>query len=514
MRSLLLVALVACTPVRGSGDIGTVRTKAPPQVQVPPAPPLVERAPAIAPVVSPRIELAVSAETEYRALGVHDARLDAVAADLARFADAGGSADSGIAERLLRLHGIVEPVEHVATATTRAELDKLWWDEQNRPNARWAVATTKTGVIGVLVYAAFITLDPIPREGTRWTFAGTFQPHVDNPQITVDGKRKLPVKVEGHHFTGELACPSPGQHLVSIEVFDTKRTFLPAVVFPVYCGVALAKLTGEPFANLASVTPETFPDRLVGIIDRERAEVSLPPLHWNTMLLRATETMLADRSERRMSAPEWHVKQAGIRNPYVQFTVVHADSLAGVVSKVLDDSAQNEKYFDGHNSDVAVAIKPVADGYWVSVGYLAVPTVLDISDVQEILSKRIRAVQEKRYSDRAGANTAIYEWPTLSMAATKFARQIAIGWTPEAIQEEYKRTYWEYALSIENSIDLDNFDLEPILKKHDFYHWGVGIAQAPQDGPSAGMFYIVIYYVSEDGRDSYRELMTNRSEKR
>lgn len=506
MRCTVVLALVAaCTPVRGSGDWGAVRTHAPPAIQVPPGPVLVERAPAVAEPILPRIELAVSAEATYRALEAHDARLDAVAADLARFADAGGSADSGIAERLLRMHGILEPVQHVATAPDRASLDKLLYEEQGRPNARWAYASTKDGVIGVLVYAAFVTMDPIPREGGSWTFSGTFQPHVSDPRITVDGKTRLALTIHDHRFRGDLTCPSPGQHYISIEVFDVKRTFMPAIVFPIYCGVAPAKVTGEPIANLAAMTPGKFQDRLVAIIDRERQAVGLPAMHWNSLLLGATESLLADRAEHRASSPDWHVRHVGLRNPYAQFTVVHADTLAGIVSKVLDDSTQNEKYFDGHNADIAVAIKPGDDGYWVAVGYLAVPAVLDISDVQAILSRRIRTYQMARYRDRPGMNTEIFEWPTLSMAATTFARQLALGWSVKAIHEEYRRTYWEFAISIENAIDLDNFDLESVIAKHEFYHYGVGIAQAPQDGPSAGLFYIVIYYGTESGSDNFNE---------
>ena len=44
------------------------------------------------------------------------------------------------------------------------------------------------------------------------------------------------------------------------------------------------------------------------------------------------------------------------------------------------------------------------------------------------------------------------------------------------------------------SIDLDNHDIEPTIAKYDFEGFGLGLAQSPQEGPGAGLVYIVVYF--------------------
>lgn len=452
----------------------------PVKLNLAPAPVLIEREPAIPPPVAPRIDLAIKAEAAYRMLGAHDARLEAVAADLARFVDAGGTVDNSLADRVLRMHGIVEPTQHVAVAATRKELDAQFADERAMTNARIAVAATKTGVVGVLVYAAFVHLDPIPRSGGQFHIAGTLDREVTNPRIIVDGTVNEAVTVDGASFRGDLTCPSAGQHAIAIEV--DRGDVSPRVTFPVYCGVAPDRLTGEPATNL-DVVPEQMPQQLVGILDRERTAVNLPALHWNKLLERATASIARDRANRVESALDWHTKHAGILDPFVQYTVVHGVSFADAISQVLDDSKQNQKLFDGHNSDVAIAIVADDRGYWVAVGYLAVPVIYDLTAVQHIFSSRVLNARRDATED-----------PELSTAATAFARQLALGRPVADVLAEFKPSYRNAKVSAELSIDLDNYDITPVVAKYTFARYGVGLAQAPQDSASAGLIFIVLYF--------------------
>ncbi|HEY0254991.1 MAG TPA: hypothetical protein VGC41_25870, partial [Kofleriaceae bacterium] len=418
-------------------------------------------------------------------------RLQAVAFDLARVLDANGNADNAIGTRLLHLHGIAESAQHVATAATRQEVDKLFADDLKLVNARTAYARTKHGVVGVVVYAAFVNVDNVPRSGEHFRIAGTMATDVSDPRVTVDGEEHLPVTVEGHAFHGELACKTPGQHYIAIDVTDPAHPEAPPRVgFPVYCGTPPTKITTEPLPNL-DVTPEQMPERLLAIVDRERVAVQLSVMHWSPLLEKATETLAQDRIERRSSELEWHVKNAGILNPFVQFSTFHATSFADAVSKLLDDSAQNQKIFDGHNTDIAITIKPEAEGMWVAVGYLPVPTIHDLPAVQAIIAKRIIAIQAKRF----GPDVTVTEDPALTKLGTLFGRELAKGLTVDAVIQTFRFEYPGYSVSAEMSIDLDNYDITPIVSKLQFRSFGVGLAQAPQDGPSAGLVYIVLYYV-------------------
>jgi len=485
--------LVACTPVKGSGN--PHEAPPPPHILWTDAPTLVERPAAAAPPVAPRIELDVQFEPSYRALAPQDPRLDAVARDLARVADAGGSIDNSIADRLLHMHGIVESAQHVAVAASRQELDKQFAGERKLANARLAVASTSSGVVGVLVYEAFVSLEAVPRSGGAFSITGTIATEMTDPQITVDGKAKLALVRDGRGFHSELSCPSPGQHSIAIDVTDPKRGTSPRVVFPVYCGVAPTKITSEPVANL-EVTPERIPDRLVGILDRERAAVSLPALHRNALLELATATLVEDRAKGIASPVEWHVKHAQILNPHLQFTIVHGRTFGDVVGQILDDSHENQKLYDGHNSDVAISVTTGGEGYWVAVGYLAIPTIHDLGAVQQIIAKRIVAIQAKHVHDRTSV-----EEPELTTAATMFARQLARGRPVADVMKEFEDAYRGYTVQAMESIDLDNYDIEPVVTNNDFADFGIGLAQAPQDGPGAGLFYIVLYLAPAGAAD-------------
>lgn len=492
MRAAWIV-LVACTPVKGSGN--PREAPPPPQILSTGAPKLVERPAETAPPVAPRIELDVETAQAYRALAPHDPRLDAVARDLARVADAGGSVDKSIGDRLLHLHGIVEAAQHVAVAATREELDKQFAAEQSLANARLAIARTTAGVVGIVVYQAFVNLEDVPRSGGSFSLTGTIATNMTDPRITIDGKARLALVRDGRGFHGELSCPSPGQHSIAIDVTDPARGTSPRLLFPVYCGVAPKKITSEPIANI-QVAPEQIPDRLVGILDRERVAVSLPVLHHNRLLEHATATLVADRAKGIASAVEAHAKRANLLNPFVQFTIVHGETFSDAVGQILDDSRENEKLYDGHNTDVAISVSAGSDGYWIAVGYLAVPTIHDLDAVQRIIAKRVIAIQARRVHDRTSN-----EEPELTTAATMFARNLALGRAFDDVKIRFGRTYGHYKVAAAISIDLDNYDIEPLVAKYDFEDFGLGLAQAPQDGPAAGLVYIVIYFAPVSDSD-------------
>ncbi|MFT3694146.1 MAG: hypothetical protein QM831_13460 [Kofleriaceae bacterium] len=486
MRAWLLIALVACEPHHSRITIQMPVSASPGiATSAPAAPILVERPQPAAPTVAPRIELDVRSETAYHTLAEHDPRLDDVARDLARVIDAGGSADKSLADRLLHMHGIVESAQHVAIAATREDIDRAFAGEANLVNAQITIAKTRTGFIGMLVYLGFVNLDGVPRVGGHFPIAGTFASDMTNLRIVIDGKTPQSVVIDGHAFHTELSCSSPGQHAISITVTDPKRATSPRVTFPVYCGVAPAKVTAEPMTNL-DVTADQIPEQLLGILDRERVAVSLPALHVNSLLGQVTTSLNDDRSKRIASVEAWHVKHAGLSNPFVQFTTVHAETFSDAVSLILDDSTQNQKLFDGHNTDVAIAL--VQDhGYWITVGYLAVPVVHDLVAVQKIIANRIHGSHAERVEQAA-----------MSASARVLANQLAAGAQIDDLLTTRKKTFTGYQVSAEMSIDLDNYDIGPVIAKYDFAKFGVGLAQAPQDGPGAGLVFIVIYFAPPD----------------
>lgn len=457
---------------------------------------LVQRKPVEVQPVQPRIKIPVQAEYYYHQLVEHDPRLDAAARDFARFLDAGGLPDRDVAERALRLHGIVEPIHDVVTASTSQELDKILWDDANHANARWSYAPTARGMVGILVYAFPVNLDYVPRSATELKLAGTFDPTKSAPRIKIDFKEPVPVTSDGDAFHADYACKREqmGVHLISIEVTDPKRIFMPLAFFPVYCGVdAPSTLVGEPALNV-DVPDDRFASRLVEIIDRERAAAKLPAMHWNPRLLDVTTTMLADHSRRVYSDPNWHLHKALLKNPFVEFTEFHVASLGGAVTRIIDDEVQKQKYLDGHNTDIAVAVKKDTTGYFVVVGYLKVPNIQDVPSVQPIISARIKALKNRQYRVVPAADRGIREAWWLSTVATVYARELATGWSFDTLHSRDAIFFHTTGITADIAVDLDNFSLEATIAKKEFWVYGVGIAQAPQDSAFAGLIFVVVLY--------------------
>ncbi|MFT3694147.1 MAG: hypothetical protein QM831_13465 [Kofleriaceae bacterium] len=457
----------------------------------------IARSPVPPPVIAPRIVLDVAAEQAYRGLADHDdPRLTAVATDLARYVDAGGLATTAVTEQLLRLHGIVDSVQHVATAATQDELDTLFLDEKNHTNAQIASAPTQHGVVGLVVFAAPVTVTSIPRAGDHFDLAGTYADGMSSPRITIDGKDKLHVDLEDHTWRSALECKQDGEHSVAIEVTDPKRDFMPTIIFPVYCHVDAPKvIAGEPRTNI-EVSPDRVTAQFVAILDRERATAKLPAFYWNNRLASASATFLKDRSERRMTAANYHLRKAGLISPQTNLVAFHVDSLASGVSRILDDATQRDKLLDSHYTDLGITVKPDSDGYWMSIGYVAVPPIVDPIALKAKLEKQIIDLTIDRYAVQpdGGTELKIRTNKMMQDVARNMAKSIALGWSSDSIAKETRRTYGFLDLSINSVADLSTFDLASILKKHEFQRFGVGVAQAAQDGPLAGMIYIVIAF--------------------
>ncbi|HEY0250106.1 MAG TPA: CAP domain-containing protein, partial [Kofleriaceae bacterium] len=348
--------------------------------------------------------------------------------------------------------------------------------------------------------ASPVRVTDIPRAGDHFELAGTFADGVSSPRVTIDGKDKLPVALEDHAWKTELACPSPGEHSVAVEVTDPKRDFMPLVIFPVYCGDAPATIYGEPRTNL-DVKPNAVAGRFVAILDRERAAAHLPALYWNSRLAVATATFVSDRSEHRNTAPQFHLRKAGIITPQTNLTVFHVDSLASAVSRILDDPDQRQKLLDPHFTDVAVSAKPDSDGYWMTVGYLAVAPVIDPIAVKAQLTQKILKLTEDHFKPGIVSEHGTTSNTNLSNTAGRMARDLAYGWRSETVSKElflYPENQREgVSISIDAAVDVNALDVSKTLAKHaDFLRFGVGVAQAGQDGPLAGMIYVVTTYSS------------------
>ncbi|HEY0253173.1 MAG TPA: hypothetical protein VGC41_16680 [Kofleriaceae bacterium] len=477
-----------------------------------PPPPLVARPAEVAPPVAARVELEVIPENTYRSLVKDDPRLAETAGDLSRYADANGEVDDGIAEQLLRVHGIVDPVQHVAIAATEAELDALFHDEQNHSNARWASSPTKEGVVGILVYATPIQLADVPRSGEHFTFKGTFPKHdISAPRVTVDGKRHLGVDATDSDWKAELACPSPGKHDVAIEATDPKLDFIPMVIFPVYCGVVPSKVAGEPRANLEAIAnansqeAQRFAHQMIAILDRERARVDLPALHSNVRLQRATDAMLDDHLRGIESEFPFHLHRASLLTPDATFTKFHVTSLARAVSRILDDEAQHAKLIDGHNSDAAIAVRIDDKGYWVGVAYMVVPPPLDLPVVKDLFAKKITAFERKRFEAKEDVLPNVRESAYLSGPAQGLAVELAKGWGIEQLAAEFRRGY-SFGLVTDSTDDIYTYDIAALAKKNEMSRFGLGIAQAPADSAFAGRIFIVIVFAPVAPAQQFRAL--------
>jgi uncharacterized protein YkwD len=261
-----------------------------------------------------------------RAVLVEDARLDAVALDIARMTTDKEVSASSVVTFLLGYHGVVEPepnlimmkggqgseasaveelgrqLSQIPTASAWREVGIGLW----RSNDAWSAV--------LALQERNLSLDPLPRalrSGGQTTISGRVSGAYASPEVLITppqgGVQRLLAQVHGPSFKAALACKlGDGAYQVEVVAEDQRG---PTVLanFPVYCGIAPPlRLQVSPLRAPITSDPEEIAQQLLALMDRDRAASGLPALQRDARLARVARAYSREMAE---SSEVAHVSQ-------------------------------------------------------------------------------------------------------------------------------------------------------------------------------------------------------------
>ena len=455
-------------------------------------------------VFSGLIELVGSDNSELE----RDPRLDAVATELSAMASKGAALDSGLVEFALGQHGVADAatlVLAVKATEPPAIVDEVkpeLGDALRPANARVGLGGMSPMVL-VVTHASLATLAPLPRS------------------LPVHGEVEIDVALANHtpklsvmHDDGSLEhladhrfrCGKyDGTQWVSVdsgEPMDDPHRLATVLVFSIDCGAPpRTTFYVEPRANtLDARDPE---QRLVEIIDRERAAAQLPPLAIDQ---RAVDAARAAANRMRAAGRVAHddngstvgsrLLDAGVIPPVAREATLHASDLATAAELLMNEPGYREAMLGRDVTHVGVGIARDDHGeLYVAVELVQIVPPIDVARLRRDVAARIR----------------IDELQVLDHVADVFARDHARNW-PDAdvfehatdeIPEGFAHVQRYMTLLLDDSIDKVDFG-SPDRRADGA---GIAVVQAPRDGANAGRTYVVIVYAR-------RTFNTNAHDKR
>jgi uncharacterized protein YkwD len=231
---------------------------------------------------------------------VPDARLDRVAADLARVMPDGGLPPLELLTFLLRHYGLPEPEPHVMViqggSGAAGEGDIVTRVRERLPDifsqGRWdrvAAGVTRDGPrasVVMLMQEVFVDLEPVPRQvraGGTFRVNGRIRRGVRNPQVVVTpprgGVREVRAAETRGRFETTVGCTEGnGEYQVEVVGQDASGPVVLAN-FPVWCGTRPP--TRAPVAAAEPVDPQDPGEaerELFDLVNGARKQQGLPPL--------------------------------------------------------------------------------------------------------------------------------------------------------------------------------------------------------------------------------------------
>ncbi|HEX4452193.1 MAG TPA: CAP domain-containing protein [Kofleriaceae bacterium] len=442
-------------------------------------------------VFSGLIELVGSDNSELE----RDPQLDAVATELSVMASKGAALDGGLVEFALGQHGVADMATLVlaAKATEPAaivdELRPELGDALRPANARVGIGGMSPMVL-VVTHASLATLAPLPRSlPVHGEVAIDVKLEAHAPKITVthdDGSLEhltdTRFRCGGHKGTQWVAVDSG-------ELTGDPPVSTIVLVFSIDCG-APPRTTYyvEPRANTIDARdPE---QRLVEIIDRERAAAQLPPL---AIDLRAADAARAAANQMRATGRVAHAQagstmssrllDAGVIPPVAREATLHAPDLATAAELLMNEPGYRDAILarDINHAGIGIARDDHGELY-VAVELVQIVPPVDVVRLRRDVAARIR----------------LDKLQTLDHVAEIIARGHAHGWrdadvferATAEVPEGFAHVQRYMTLLLDDSIDRVDFGTPD--RRADTA--GIAVVQAPRDGAYAGRTYVVIVY--------------------
>jgi uncharacterized protein YkwD len=442
-------------------------------------------------VFSGLIELVGSDNSELE----RDPRLDAIATELSAMASKGAALDGSLVDFALGQYGVPDAATLVLAAKAtepQAIVDELapeLGDVLRPANARVGLGGMSPMVL-LVTHASLATLAPLPRS------------------LPVHGEVDIDVKLDAHapklvvtHDDGSVEhladhrfrCGTyKGTQWIAVdsgEPLDDPHRLATVLVLSIDCGAPpRTTFYVEPRANTIDARdPE---QRLVQIIDRERAAAQLPPLLIDQ---RAVDAARAAANRMRAAGRVAHVEagstvgsrllDAGLIPPMAREATLHASDLATAAELLLNEPGYREAMLARDVSHAGVAIARDDHGeLYVAVELVQIVPPIDVARLRRDIAARIRLDNLKVLDHVAEviAEGHARNWPD----ADVFER------ATDEVPEGFAHVQRYMTLLLDDSIDHVDFGAPD--RRADAA--GIAVVQAPRDGANAGRTYVVIVY--------------------
>ena len=444
-----------------------------------------------------------------------DARLDAVAGDLAAVVANGAALDDdGLVEFVMHAHGVIEPAarviavrgqspaELVATATAQLG-DSLFYG---------SVHVGIAGGIVMITHRALVTLLAVPRfvpAHGDFELEGVLDPGFHAPRVTIthDDRSVDHPAVTSHaaEFRAPFACGAhAGTQWVLIEGCDDNNVVYRLALVPISCGITpAATFRVEPLVNATTADLET---RLDLIINRERAAATRLPLvvadpRARLAAITYAQTMGAAASvshELGGTTPAMRMRSAGLIPPFMLEATLQAATLARASEILMNDPVYRADLVSPSITHVGVGVVRDAHGeLYVAIELVQIAPAIDPVNVRQVLLDNIRA------SSPMGMNSKIDR--LLQKLATRYARDLAAGWREDtlwvATTKDVNLAFARYKHAKKSTVvvlDPSKLDVRGIIGDRRFHELGIGVAQSGRNGALAGRIWVVVFFGERD----------------
>lgn len=453
-----------------------------------------------------------------------DARLYAVARELAEVTPEDAPLAYRLVEFALQRHGIIEPSPHLVViwgpiddpASILAQLERrLGGLLSERDFVRLGIGTARRGAAGDVTVLAFQTsyLDtqPIPRvvaAGGVARIEGRLEPGFTDPHLFVtreDGAVDRPTlaRLEDGGFRAAVACGGHrGRQQVEITASDRSGSSVLAN-FPIWCGAEPPRsvsvdLAGDDSVPIASA--EEAEERMLALVNRDRVAHGLPPLERDPRLTRVARAhsqdmietgVVAHVSERTGDASD-RVRAGGIKTSVVLENVARAYGVGEAQEGLMNSPGHRANLLAEEATHVGIGIvlgEEVAGRreLFVTQVFSRVPGPIDPAGATRTVASVVQSLR------------SLEEDAVLGTIAQGFAREVASGVsTADAGARAAKRLdqaarHLSRVTTLMTTVaDLSAFDPAGSLRDAGLTHFGVGVAQGDHDVMGEGAIYVVV----------------------
>lgn len=539
-RALALLVLIACSgpPKRvgtepswrtGSGTTATTPTPAGPVTFAPGAQPATRYNEPITPpphtALNDAVIAAVSdaAKKANKAPPIADGRLFRACGELAEVVPEQGVISYGLVEFALQRNGIVEPSPHLL----------VLWGDLDQPQAiidqlapRFAEmfadgATSRVGIgavkraadgSGAIVFAlqgSGVTTAPIPRSvalGGSFTIDATIDAHYKDPEVFITRDDGTTQRIEPHAtknaFVTSVQCPTKGRQQVEITWIDPESGSTVLANFPVWCGMEPpVTITVEPSRDDEPIpTREEAEERLLGLVNRERAASGLPALVADEAVravsrahseeMRRTK-VVAHVSPTTGSAAD-RVRAAKIKTAVVLENVARAYGIGEAHLGLMNSPGHRANIMSRQATNVGIGVvfgEEVSGRkeIFITQVFTRVPPKLELEAGIKLLASKLDTVHKSAIA------------PKLAAIAQDAATQLASGKTREQIWPSVRQkvdalggSYAKVGSVVTAAADLEALEGKQLLGDYRPDEIGIGLAQGPHPEIGDGAVWIVI----------------------